>query len=361
MATAKIMYLVNANSITSIPLEVAKKIDENYKDLDLVIYYKEKSSSDNPLVSNTIYIEAVKSFDVSAIKKSIQLLKKKPSVIHAHHTFSTFLFFGLAKIFTPSTRLIKTIHTTNYSLRFDQKCMNLFIFLMADFLLCNSESTKESLSAFEKWITKYKTEVVYNGVDVERILNAPFPAAEKNKIIEDKDTRVIGSVGRMVKVKDFHTLIEAFDVLTKKSKAPLKLLLIGDGPEKEKLQEFVKKKELSNDVIFTGAVPRDKVYSYMKIIDVFVVPSIHEGFCNVLVEALAANKAVVCSNISTLREVGGDAVLFADTGKPNSFTEKINIFLENSEIETEYKNKAKDRAERFTLDACAKKYLDYYN
>src|SRR5699024_8875272 len=204
--------------------------------------------------------------------------------------------------------------------------------------------------------------VCYNGVNIHSIKTAQNSKEEKQKITENiRDGIIVGSVGRLIEVKNYQALIEAFKILKKRKRnIDAKLLIIGDGKLRNKLEKQVEKNRLNNDVIFTGNLDRDSVFGLLKEIDIFVMPSKWEGFCNALVEAMAAKKAVVCSDIPVLREVAGDAALFAKPGKPVKFAQNIIQLLENDDLLNEMKMKAGQRAQTFSLAACAKKYINEY-
>lgn len=356
----KVFYIVNSDSTTSIPLEVAGVIKKEHDNFHVYVYYSGTPNKPNKFIKEITNIGALSFFDIKAIFKSLKLIKKeKPDVIHAHHTWSSIIFFLFAKLFSPSTRLIKTEHNNHKYFKWYQKFLNFFIILFADQILCNSGSTMDSFSFIEKKISHGKTQICYNGVNINLINNINESQNNKQPSNEKKEI-IIGSVGRFIKQKDYPTLINAFEQVSAKASLNIKLLLIGDGKDRIKLEQLVKKKKLDHLVIFTGVIDREKVFSYLNEIDIFVMTSLWEGFCNTLVEALAARKAIVCSDIPTLKEVGGNAVLFARPNDPKSFAQAITMLLNNNSLFQDLSQKAEERANFFTLDACAKRYMSHY-
>jgi glycosyltransferase involved in cell wall biosynthesis len=355
---SKVLYVVNNDSATSIPLEVAGHINQQQTDFQTVVYYKESSGPQNEFIRDLINIGAKSSFDLKGWWEVFKLIKQnRPDVIHAHHTWSAFIFFLIAKFVSPSTKLIKTEHNNHRFFSWRQDFLNFFTLFFADIVLCNSESTKNSYSFLEKKIAQRKSKVCYNGVNLAMIKNIDSKVAQGS--FKDEEV-IIGSVGRLIEQKDYPTLIKAFSYLSNQLNKQLKLLIIGDGEDRNKLKSLVKKEGLTDMVLFTGVIDRKLVFSFLKDIDVFVMSSLWEGFCNTLVEAMAAEKAIVCSNIPTLVEVGGNAVLFAEPGNHESFSSKIKKLLIDKELKNKMKRKAAKRAEKFTLEACAKRYMSYY-
>jgi glycosyltransferase involved in cell wall biosynthesis len=355
---SKVLYVVNNDSTTSIPLEVAGHINQQQTDFQTIVYYKESSGPQNEFIRDLINIGAKGPFDLKGWWEVFKLIKQnRPELIHAHHTWSAFLFFVVGRLLVPSVKLIKTEHNNHEFFKWHQDILNFFTLLLADKVLCNSESTKNSFSVIEKKIAHHKSEVCYNGVDLSLVKNADGSLPQAT--IQESDT-VIGSVGRLIEQKDYPTLIKAFSYLSNQLNKKIKLLIIGDGKDRNKLNHLVKEEGLTDVVLFTGVIDRKRVFSYLKDIDVFVMSSLWEGFCNTLVEAMAAEKAIVCSDIPTLREVGGDAALFAEPGNPSKFVSQIQKLLEDEELRGYFKRMALERAEKFSIEKCTNNYIDTY-
>ena len=110
--------------------------------------------------------------------------------------------------------------------------------------------------------------------------------------LRDGDPPVIMAASRLVKSKGYPTLIAAFARLRAEHSA--KLLLLGKGPERRRLESMVKRFNLDEDVRFVGWV--DDVRRYMRHATVYALPSMREGFGNVLVEALAVGCSIVATD-----------------------------------------------------------------
>lgn len=114
---------------------------------------------------------------------------------------------------------------------------------------------------------------------------------------------VILTAGRLAKVKDFPTLLRAFARLRRER--PARLLILGKGPEKNRLERLVQELGVQADVRFAGWT--DNVHSYLRHASLFALSSTREGFCNVLLEALACGCPVVVTNCP-----GGPAEVLGD-------------------------------------------------
>jgi len=214
------------------------------------------------------------------------------------------------------------------------------------------------MSSWQKRLIGDRWRVVYNGVDTERIEKAsstPLPFETKNAV-------TVGSVGRLVDVKNYQRLVDAFAEVNSCFPEPLQLVLVGDGENRRLLEQQIDDLELNEQVALVGEVDRDEVYAALHSFDIFVVPSLSEGFCNAAVEAMAAGLPIVCSNIPTLREVVGDVALYADPEDPNDIANVLLDLLQRGEEEWRRKgNEAHRRAmERYSVTRTAEQYERSY-
>lgn len=136
-----------------------------------------------------------------------------------------------------------------------------------------------------------KIEVIYNPI-VDNSINHLKKEQNNHPWLKNKACPVILGAGRLTKQKDFETLIKAFYLVRKKIDS--KLIIIGEGEERENLKKLVTSLDLDEHVDLVGFVSNP--YSYMRLSDVFVLTSKWEGFGNVIVEALSTGTNVVSTN-----------------------------------------------------------------
>jgi glycosyltransferase involved in cell wall biosynthesis len=103
-----------------------------------------------------------------------------------------------------------------------------------------------------------------------------------------------GFVGRFVGVKNLVSLLETFSDICRQL-PHLYLLLVGTGPQERDLKDLARSKGIQNKVIFAGI--RKDVGKILTALDIFVLPSFTEGLSTSLLEAMAAGKAIICSDI----------------------------------------------------------------
>lgn len=299
----KILSVFNRVDSGTIPLENFSKIDYTRFDKYIVVLHQSQAEAD-VFISDVYpesHISTFSAFSHRVSSESWLLLASvisqvKPDIIHSHHTLAS-LQTSLLSVFFDFHFLI-TVHNnySHYSL-IQRLCYGLS-YLAADKLICNSENTLRNLPFF---VSERKKSIIYNGVDFSEV----DAALEKVKKI-DAGKVTIGTICRMVSFKDIKTLIKGFDYLVNALyESNANLVLVGDGPERHSLESLVNKLNLDSLVSFTGFLPRKEAYQELSNMDIFVVSSLWEGFCNAMVEAASAGKAIIATDIEPLPEVIG--------------------------------------------------------
>ena len=147
-------------------------------------------------------------------------------------------------------------------------------------------------------------------VDLDRFLDArPDPVLRAELSAGGRFDRLLLFVGRLVPQKDVPTLLEAVARLAPRYPG-LRLICVGDGAEAAAWRERAHRGGLGDRVLWAGARPRPDVVSFMAVSDVLVLPSRYEGYARVLMEAAAAGRPVVCTDVSGVEE----AVRHGETG-----------------------------------------------
>ena len=172
--------------------------------------------------------------------------------------------------------------------------------------------------------------VVYNGVDKEKF----YPDASLKEKIREKfgvksDEILIGSVGRVVGWKGFDMMVKNINKIEN-----AKFMLVGDGENLQNLKKLAAELNVSQKVIFVGAIGHDELNGYYNACDVYLQPSIgHEAFGITVIEALATNKPCVVSINGGMKEIIKDGVngYKFKISDESDMIEKINLTLENIE------------------------------
>lgn len=197
---------------------------------------------------------------------------------------------------------------------------------------------------------KEKLEVIYNPFDIEKIKIKSNDYSEikdnEKKLLEDN---YIIMVSRLDNVqKDFDTLIKAFKTVNQKRK-DIKLYLLGEGPDREKIENVIKDEDLQEYIKLLGV--KKNPYSWIKGSKLLVHSSRYEGFGLVLVEALILGKVVISSNCKVgPREIldNGKYGSLVEVGDYNSMAQEIlELLQENSTKKEKYLSNIDESIERF--------------
>jgi glycosyltransferase involved in cell wall biosynthesis len=360
----KIIHIVNRITDTSIPIELATSLNKTLDIIIISLYDQADSLAKTKKNMNfdleIVPLEMTNKIDIIKYINLYKVIKKiKPDIIHTHHSFSGFLARIIAKI-AGNIKIVTTIHTDIRFISWYQKLLRLSTLNFADQIVFNSNNTQKSFSTWNKFLRKnIRKKVIYNGVDFKKISQAKDKNFIKN--YSKKNGFWFGTVGRLEKVKDQETLIKAFNIFNNQF-PETKLFIVGAGSEELNLKKLVKKLSINNNVIFTGLLKREEVYKLINELDLFIISSKYDGFCNAMVEAMVAGNAIIASNIDPLPEVlGENNGLFFEQGNIENLAEKMIYLYQNEQKRKELAEKAKGYAiKNYSLEKCVNEYKKVY-
>ncbi|HAW59525.1 MAG TPA: glycosyltransferase family 1 protein [Bacteroidales bacterium] len=227
----------------------------------------------------------------------------------------------------------------------------------ADRIIVDSNHTKEDLSAHYN-ISKDKITVIYLAADPR------YRLLDEDRIHNVKDKYGIKLpyilyVGSMERRKNIPLLLKAF--LEVKNNIPHKLVIVGSkGKHFNSITKLVHDYNLQDDVIFTGRVPDEDMPSIYNLAELFVYPSLYEGFGLPPLEAMACGCPVITSNVSSLPEVVGDAGILIDPNNVNELSCAIYKALTDVEFKNSLKLKGLERANMFSWRKFAEETASIY-
>jgi len=316
-------------------------------------------------ITTTLIPESSNSFIkiYQTIKK--QFSKNPPSILHSHR-YKENILAGLLKKPCGIKALVQTIHGTHENLKGLKKIkMNLNMSINRYFTnrFFNAQiAVSSEIEQYLKRKFRYSNTVtIHNAIDVKSCASQISQENMRQNLSVPPDAFVIGGVGRLVPVKGFEILIEAVALLKTKIEN-IHLIIVGDGPLKNDLQECCKRTGLENEVTFTGF--RDDVADVVKALDIFVVSSHHEGIPMAVLEAMAQNKAVVSTKVGGMNEIIEDSVsgILIPPNDPRSISDAI-IELHSSpqNLNKLEKEAAKRINQKFSLTHLTSKMSDLYS
>lgn len=235
---------------------------------------------------------------IYSIKEQIELIKKIPKetdVMWSPH-YNIPIFYKGKLIVTvhdvfhlAMPQFVKGIHKRLYA-----RFMFNMVKYKANKIICVSNFTASELEKYVS-IDKNKVEVVYNGIDKEWFnVNLEKPVYDKPYLLY---------VGNVKPHKNLINLVKAFELI--KDKIPHDLIIVGkkEGFITGDKNIFKLTEKMSDRIIFTGYIDDNLLKQYYKQADLFIFPSLYEGFGLPPLESLATGTRVICSDILVLKEI----------------------------------------------------------
>ena len=285
--------------------------------------------------------------------------KNSFDVVHIHTgSISTMLVYAMSAKKYNIKKVIVHAHNAGNKNDFKYKLFRLFIsfFLQkyADvFIGCSEMAIKWRWS---KFIAK-KAILINNGIDVKKYKhneNYSISLREKHNL---QNKFIIGNVARFTWEKNHKFMIDIIELLASKNKEFV-LMLIGDGELKEEIKNIVASKNLNDKVVFVDNT--NNINEYYSLFDIFILPSIYEGFGITSVEAQCAMLPSLVSDKITRECKISNKTYFLDIDNINSWVQKI-IEIKNEKNKDEnYKNSIKIDYEKFDREKTFKKLKEIY-
>ena len=220
------------------------------------------------------------------------LRKSKIKILHLHNP--TALFYGtLAGKIAGTTCIIYTEHGRDFSSSSKVKIANGLLCKMVDRVVVVAECGKKYLVEHEG-VDERRIFKIYNGIDSQKFGRSHSGKAIRSGLGLHDNQSIIGIVARLEPIKNHACLIRAMKIIVTSLPGAL-LILIGDGPLRAELGSLAVDLGLQNNIKFLGT--RSDIPELLSILDVFVLSSFSEGLSVVLIEACAAGKPIVATNV----------------------------------------------------------------
>jgi L-malate glycosyltransferase len=257
---------------------------------------KEDCPNSKNIIFDTININIIKPFWIPVKKKCVinkkkvlQIITVKPDVIICHLYNSYFTFSFLKEHF--KVPLVIGIHRSDVLLakKFLYRNRIKRTIQKANLIVYRSLAIKNN---FEKYIKPATNSfIAYSGIPKNLIEKAKLLIKNRKELAKAKK---IISVCRLIKLKQIDKVIVALNEI-KKEGLNWEYTIIGEGKERQKLENLTKKLHLENQIKFLGYLPRNEVFDYMDKSDFFIMPSYNETFGLVFLEAMANGCIVIGS------------------------------------------------------------------
>jgi len=193
------------------------------------------------------------------------------------------------------------------------------------------------------------------GVNLEKFNPRVSGERVKKKFIG----RIVLTVGPLVKRKAIHYFIEAATIILREY-PDISFIIIGKGPDLPRLKRLTKRLGIERKVFFEGFVPDEFMPCYYKAAEVFVFPSIQEGFPCLPLEPMACGTPVVSSNLANMKTIVGNGGILVQPSDVHGIAKAVIRMLEDPEMREKLSNEAYKAAKKFTWDKAAEKIFQIY-
>ncbi len=280
-------------------------------------------------------------------------------IIYSHDLFATLFGIILAKI--RKKPQLATIHGTAYNqpqynriLRFVLGRLEKFVYSKPDYVVSLSENVRENFErAFgflpEDW------EVIPMSIDLKNFEDAAKSQEIRKEFNLGEGTLIVTFVGRLIAVKGAKYLIEAIGEVNGND---FIVLIVGTGPDEEKLKKLVSEKDLNDRIIFTGF--REDISDILTVTDIYALPSISEGLSISLLEARAVGCACVVTNIG-LPVKDGETALVVPPRDPEKLAAAIKTLLDDEELRERLAKNAKEGVKGYSGEKTVKEHMKLFN
>ncbi len=268
-------------------------------------------------------------FDFSLLRAIRQFIRANQIDILHCHQYTPYSYGILASFFT-AVKVIFTEHGRFYpdSSSWKRRIINPVLAMVTDRITSISEATREALIRYE-FLPGKQIQVIYNGIaDLSK--NTYDVLTLRNELGLDENNIVLGTISRLDPIKNHQMMLSAFkSVEVQYSEA--RLLIVGDGPLMQELKQQCEQLDIVNKVIFTGFIIEPQ--KLLKIMDIFLLPSLSEGTSMTLLEAMSFSKPCIVTDVGGNPEIvkNEETGLIIPSGDVNALTKSCLDLINNKQ------------------------------
>lgn len=320
------------------------------------VHYHEVNVPEYPLFHYQPYELALSSKLVDMVKLY------KIDVLHVHyaipHAYAGYMAKQMLKDEGIEIPMITTLHGTDITLVGNHphyKPAVSFSINKSDVVTSVSQSLKDD--TYNLFKIKREIHVVPNFIELDKNIKDHNIPCQRSLIAKNEE-RIITHISNFRKVKRIPDIVQIFYKI--QQEIPAKLLMVGDGPEKEKAEILCQELGILDKVIFFGNSNEiDKILSYS---DLFLLPSETESFGLAALEAMAWGVPVISSNSGGLPEVNFEGVsgYLSNVGNVDEMSENALRILKDDVVLTQFKENALSVAKKFDIKHILPLYIDIY-
>ncbi len=342
-----------------------KNLLSEYRHLEFLKFVSVYGSRENGFLSSFKGAEIINAkVPVYSIREQVYFkfrMRKDNPVFHSPHYNAPLFYRG---------KLVLTIHDLIH-LKYPEYLPSRKARLYANFML--KRVSRKASRIITSSMSSKKDIINILKVPADKITVIPLGADKKFHPVEDMDAlrdfrteyglgeRFILYAGNMKKHKNLILLLDVYENLKKGRRIDHSLVLAAAGRADAGFVKDVRRRGLGNDIKILPFIPDAQMPLLYNCADIFVFPSLDEGFGLPPLEAFACGVPSVVSSAPALREVAGDAAVLCDAGNAAEFEKGIYELLTDKQAQDTFRNRGLARAAKFSWKTTAEKTINVYN
>jgi len=301
-------------------------------------------------------------YDFKALFELVKLFKKeKPNIIHLNSSKTSILGSIAAEIYNllrrDKVKAIYTVHGWVFNEPLSPLKQRMYFYLekwtsrFKNKIICVSEIDRQiaiatNIAKEEKLVT------IHNGIDLKNLKFLNEKLAKQillQNIKRDGKFTIIGTIANLYKTKGLNYFVQACASLVKNNNELL-FLVIGDGSERENLENLIKQYNLEKYFYLTGKI--DHAHTLLKGFDIFVLSSVKEGWPYTILEALAAEVPIIATKVGGIPEIIKDSKngILIKPGSYKNIAYAIQEIINNPILKKDFKKNALTSVLKYNLE-----------
>lgn len=338
--------------LSNLPAGKAEKLD--------IFLIVEKSSVKDIRLSSRIYVQKFKFIPFRVVESFFAVLKAR---IRGYKNFYThYCYIGAVNAAIVSRLTGGKSYYWNCAMNWlfkkkDSSKIGYRLSLkLSHFLVTGSEGMKQGYIEHYK-LRPERIKVVPNWINLERFKKREITSKKQEKTLlfihwlsKRKGADMIVPIIKHL-ISDFNSSIPDF-----------KLLVVGEGPYKEDLLKEIKEHQLEKYIEVLGGIPNEKIIDYYTKADIFIMPSMEEGFPRVILETMASGVPYVASDVGAVREISPEIAqrFLVKPGDVEMFAHKIETLMSDEKIYEDFKKEELQKVKDYSLEKVINKFIELF-
>ena len=308
----------------------------NYSDLLF------KNKKNNILIFLFILITKIKGEIIMLINLLFHIKRTQiKRIIHIHS--ANFTLSGFLTSYIYKIPVVVQLGGTDI-LRMEKSLIHKFILKKIKYFICVNDQISKKIKRINP---KAKTLIVGNSADLSL-----FKPSKKNK-------NLFVSVGNLRWQKDYSTLISSFNIFLKKNPKAT-LLIFGEGPEREKLENQIKYLNLEDNIFLKGYCNQKEIANALSKSYIYIQSSVSEGMPKSILEGVAAGCPIIATNVGSCKDFADKFGVCVEPNNPIDLSEAILKLFMNKELWNFYHQKCVNNRNQFNWEKLVEKVSNFY-